>query len=49
MNNRELIKQTLVAASIAKASGFNATYDALINMVREMREVSSMLKSPYKD
>lgn len=47
MKNQELINQTLVAASIAKASGFDATYEALIDMVGEMKEASSMLEPPH--
>lgn len=34
--DKELINQTLVAASVAKQSGFDNTYEALIELVREL-------------
>ena len=47
MCNQELINRTLVAASIAKTSGFQATYEALIEIAAEMADASIVSKSPY--
>ncbi|MFT6299639.1 MAG: hypothetical protein ACJAWC_003009 [Yoonia sp.] len=41
----ELKNQTLVAASIARSSGFDHTYEALINIVK-MLEKDSQVASP---
>ncbi len=47
MSNQELINRTLVAADIAKISGYQATYEALIEIAAEMTDASVVLQSPY--
>ncbi len=43
--NNELKNQTLVAASVARSSGFDHTYEALINIVK-MLEKDSKIEIP---
>jgi hypothetical protein len=43
--NNELKNQTLVAASVARSSGFEHTYEALINIVK-MLEKDSQIEFP---
>jgi hypothetical protein len=38
--NNELKNQTLVAASVARCSGFEHTYEALINIVKMLEKDS---------